>query len=55
MSNVVLKKDSAENFMPDKEKSIERIDGVASLNDCMALYILNQQTQETQTPSIRSF
>ena len=47
MSNVVLKKDSAENYMPDKDKSIERIDGVASLNNCFALYIANKKVQDT--------
>lgn len=57
VSNVVLKVDSSENYMPDKAKSIERIDGVASLNNCIALYILNRTEEKTnpyQTRGLRS-
>ncbi len=49
MSNVVLEKDAAGNIKPSKKKSIEKIDGVAGLINCMALYILNKEEESTES------
>jgi len=46
ISNVVLEKDAADNIKPSKKKSIEKIDGVAGLVNCMVLYILNKDEEE---------
>lgn len=45
ISNVVLEKDAAENIKPSKKKSIEKIDGVAGLVNCMVLYLLNKEEE----------
>ena len=42
LSNVVVKMDDNENIMLSKEKSRQRIDGVASLMDAYVIYINNQ-------------
>lgn len=49
ISNVVLEKDAADNIKPSKKKSIEKIDGVAGLINCMALYILNKEEESTES------
>lgn len=48
MSNVVLEKDAAGNIKPSKKISIEKIDGVASLINCMALYIIDKEDEDDE-------
>ncbi len=43
LSNVAIKKDDNENIMITKEKSRQRIDGVASLMDAYVIYVNKQQ------------
>jgi len=43
LSNVVVKVDDNENIMLSKEKSVQRIDGAASLMDAYVIYINKQQ------------
>ena len=43
LSNVSIKKDDNENIMITKEKSRQRIDGVASLMDAYVIYVNKQQ------------
>ena len=46
-ANVVVKKDSAENYVPDKARSIDRIDGIVAL--CIAISL---QINEEEAPSV---
>jgi phage terminase large subunit-like protein len=46
-SNVAVKRDHNDNFMPDKEKSIERIDGIVAVLIAMARAVKNKPPEES--------
>ncbi len=49
VSNVVITMDDNESVRPSKKKSIERIDGVASLLNAIVLYIINKEEESTES------
>jgi len=48
-SNVVLRRDAADNIKIDKDKSIEKVDGMVSLVMALGAYIADTKTEEDNT------
>jgi phage terminase large subunit-like protein len=46
-SNVSVKRDHNDNYMPDKERSVERIDGLVACFIAMARAVRNRRPEES--------